>query len=64
MLKIMREEKSGGELKSANGNLFVVDNAFQNISNPPRYAIPRPKINIPANRSTTPCKKSVKIIAV
>ena len=28
--------KSGGELKSANGNLLVIDNAFQKISNPPR----------------------------
>ena len=56
--------KSGGELKSANGSLLVVDKAFQNISNPPKYAMPRPKIKSPAKSSTTPCKKSVKIIAV
>ena len=34
--KIPAKLKSGGELKSARGNLFAIDRLFQNKSNPPR----------------------------
>ena len=42
----------------------MVDKLLQKRSKPPIYASPKPKISNPANSRMTPCKKSVKMIAV
>ena len=62
--KIPTKLKLGGWLKSARGSFHSTGNSPQNISNPPRYDIPKKNNIKPANSSINPCNKSVKITAV